>query len=108
MLRSLFIAAVCCLACCSLALAESGDVIFKTYRCAVCHKATGAGKAYPSLEEMARAYAGKQDQMVKYFNGEAEPVMKPEKADTMKPYIEKTKAMTPDERNSLADFILNR
>ena len=87
------------------ALADQGEAVFKDLHCAVCHKLE-TGKTNPSLKEIAQAYRGKQDQLIKYLKGEGESVIKPEKASMMKRYVDKTKALADEERKALADFIL--
>jgi len=88
------------------AKAEDGKDVFESLRCGICHK-VDTGKTSPSLMEIAQAYKGKESQLMSYFQGESEPVVKPEKGEMMKRYIEKTKALPDGERKSLADFILN-
>jgi cytochrome c len=85
--------------------AEEGEELFKSLRCGICHK-PDTGKSIPSLKEIARSYTGKENRLSSYLNGEAEALINPEKGGMMKRYIEKTKALSGDERKSLADFIL--
>ena len=86
--------------------AEEGKDIFESLRCANCHK-VDRGKFNPSLKEIARAYKGKESRLQSYLKSEAEPIVKPEKADMMKRHIEKTKALKDEERKALSDFILS-
>jgi cytochrome c len=86
--------------------AGQGEEIFKAQRCDSCHK-PGTGKANPSLKEIAQAYHGKEDQLINYLKGGGESIIKPEKAGMMKRYIEKTKALSNEDRKALADFLLS-
>jgi len=56
---------------------------------------------------LAKAYKGKKEQLIKFFKGEAQSIVKPEMSATMKRQIEKTKALSDSERTALADFMLS-
>jgi cytochrome c len=87
---------------------EPGKEIFKSKGCIFCHKlGDRSSGTIPSLSELAKAYKGKQKQLVKYLNGEADPIVKPERAVIMKRQIEKTKALSDSDRTALADFLLS-
>jgi cytochrome c551/c552 len=86
--------------------AEDEKPVFKTLRCTICHK-PDTGRAYPSLKAIAAAYNGDAEKLEKYLQGEEEPIVNKEKAKSMTRYIEKTKALSPDELKSLVDYILN-
>ena len=88
-----------------MAKAEDGKAVFDALHCGNCHK-VDTGKTNPSLNEIALAYKGKEDQLLSYFKGDAESLIDPEKGDRMKRYIEKTKALSDGERKTLVDFIL--
>ena len=85
--------------------ANPGEAIFQSNHCGTCHKAD-ISKSNPSLKDIARAYQGKESQLSKYLQGEAEPIVLPARAGTMKRYIEKTKSLSESERKALADFIM--
>ena len=87
--------------------AEDGETIFKAQGCMSCHRPESASKVNPSLTEIARFYQGKQDQLIRYMNGEAEAIVKPDKAGMMRRYIEKTKKLSDADRKSIADFIMS-
>ncbi len=91
----------------SLWAAEEGNV-FQTLGCGTCHKEAAKSQTFPSLSEIAQAYGGKADQLVKYLNGETGPILRPESGATMKRYVEKTKALSDADRKALADFILGK
>jgi cytochrome c len=97
--------AVCCLTAPALA-AEQGKALFKSQGCTACHRPEGSSKVNPSLTEIAQMYQGKEDQLTQYLNGEAEAIVKPDKAGMMKRHIEKTKQLSDAERKSIADFIM--
>ncbi|MBN1903641.1 MAG: c-type cytochrome [Deltaproteobacteria bacterium] len=80
--------------------------VYKALNCGICHKAD-TGKTYPSLIEITKAYNGDKDMLIKYFQGKSEPIMNIEKAKSMEKYLEKTKALSEDELNSLVEFILS-
>lgn len=86
---------------------EQGQSIFKSQGCAACHRAESNSKVNPSLTDIARAYSGKTDQLIRYMNGEAEPIVKPDKSSMMKRFIKRTRALSDDERRALADFIMS-
>lgn len=87
------------------AVADQGQDLFQEMRCGTCHKLE-ITKTAPSLKDMAAAYQGKEDELIRYFKGEVDAMMKPEKANLMKRYVEKTKALTDAERKALAGYIL--
>ena len=91
----------------ALSAGEQGEELFKSKGCTLCHKQEGTSGSFPSLSEIAMAYKGKQKQLIQYLNGEADPIVKPESAGTMKRQIEKTKAMSNSDRTALADFMLS-
>ena len=86
--------------------AGQGEEIFKAQRCSSCHRAE-TGKANPSLKELAQAYQGKNDRLINYLKGGAESIIRPEKAGIMKRYVEKTMALSEEDRKALADFIMS-
>jgi cytochrome c551/c552 len=91
----------------ALSANEQGEEIFKSKGCIFCHKLGDASGTIPSLSELAKAYKGKKEQLIRYFKGEADPIVDPERAGTMKRQIEKTKAMSDSERTALTDFMLS-
>jgi cytochrome c551/c552 len=86
--------------------ASNGQGVFDSLHCGNCHK-VDTGKTNPSLKEIARSYKGKEKQLTSYLNGETESIVNPRKGSMMKRYVNKTKALTEDERRALADFILS-
>ena len=86
---------------------ETGEVIFKSQGCASCHRPESSSKVNPSLSDIAAAYSGQEEQLIRYLKGEAESIVKPEKASMMKRYIKKTQALADEDRRALADFIMS-
>lgn len=91
----------------ALSANEQGEEIFKSKGCIFCHKLGDPSGTIPSLSELAKAYKGKKEQLIRYFKGEADPIVDQERAGTMKRQIEKTKAMSDAERTALTDFMLS-
>lgn len=88
------------------ALAD-GEAIFKSQGCTSCHRPDKSTKVNPSLADIAQSYQDKTEQLVRYLNGEADAIVKPEKAAMMKRYVERTKNLTDSERKSIADYIMS-
>ena len=84
-----------------------GEEIFKSNGCIFCHKQKMTSGTIPSLFELAKAYKGKNEQLSRYFKGEADPIIKPERSVVMKRQLRKTKALSDSERAALVDFILS-
>ncbi len=104
----IWIISAVCLVAMNTARADEGETIFKTQGCMSCHKKETASKVNPSLIEISTAYQGKDEKLVKYLKGESEAIVRPEKANLMKRYIEKTKQLSDADRQALADFILRQ
>ena len=86
--------------------AEQEASVFESQGCGICHKPEASG-ASPSLKEIAQAYQGKEDHLIGFFKGEAEAIVRPAKANMMKGFIEKTKALSDEDRKTLAGFIMS-
>ncbi len=87
---------------------NQGEKIFKSKGCIFCHKQKGPAGSIPSLSELANAYKGKKEQLIRYLKGEAQPIVKPERAIIMKRQLEKTKAMSDSDRAVMVDFMLSQ
>ena len=101
------ISAVCIVAM-NTARADEGATIFKSQGCMSCHKKESTSKVNPSLTDIATAYQGKQEQLIKYLKGESEAIVRPEKANLMKRHIEKTKKLPEADLKALVDFLLRQ
>jgi cytochrome c len=88
---------------------QQGETIFKSKGCVFCHKLGGPSSgSIPSLSELAKAYNGRKARLIEYLKGNADPIVRPERAVSMKRPLEKTKALSDTGRSALADFILSR
>jgi cytochrome c len=99
---------VVCIFSINIALADQGETVFKSQGCTVCHKNKSSSKVNPSLTEIASAYQGKEEQLVKYLKGESQAIVRPEKANLMKRHIEKTKRLSEADLKALVDFLLRQ
>jgi cytochrome c len=88
------------------AAGDDGEAIFKSQGCTACHRPEKSSKVNPSLADIAQAYHGKEEQLMRYLNGESDAIVKPDKASMMKRYVEKTKTLPASDRKALADFIM--
>jgi cytochrome c len=98
---------VVAMACGAAMAADTGETIFKAQGCASCHQAAKSTSVNPSLQDIAQSYNGKETDLIRYLQGEAESVVRPEKAGMMKRQIEKTRALSEADRKALADFIMS-
>jgi len=85
---------------------DNGEILFKSMGCMSCHHPEKTSRVNPSLTDIAQAYQGDPQQLADYLNGQRAARVKPEKAGMMKRFVEKTKALTDQERVAVADFIL--
>jgi cytochrome c551/c552 len=83
-----------------------GEATFHSLHCNICHK-PDRRSAGPSLPEIAKAYNGQEEQLAKYLEGQAEPLIDLGKQQVMKGQLKKTKEISPGERKGLADYILS-
>jgi cytochrome c551/c552 len=88
------------------AIAADEKPVFKALNCGICHKAD-TGKAFPSLVEITKAYNGDKEKLINYLQGKGISIVNIEKSNSMEKYIEKTKALSQEELNALADFIIS-
>ena len=84
--------------------AADGAAIFKSKGCASCHQ-PAADTVGPSLKKIAKAYAGKEDQLVKFLKGQAPAIVDPAKAAIMKAQLAMVKNLPEDQLKALAKFI---
>ena len=88
--------------------ADEGEAIFKSQGCVSCHKKESSSKVNPSLTEIAAAYQGQREQLIKHLQGESDAIVRPQKASIMKRYLKRTQALSDAERSALADYILGQ
>ena len=86
--------------------AADGAAIFKSKGCASCHQPT-ADTVGPSLKKIAKAYAGKEDQLVKFLKGQAPAIVDPAKAAIMKAQLAMVKNLPEDQLKALAQYMLS-
>ncbi len=84
----------------------NGQSLFQTKGCTACHQAA-VDTVGPALKKIAAAYAGKKEELIKFFNGEGKPKVDPAKFAIMQPQIATLKSLSPEEKEALADFILS-
>ncbi|WP_457600270.1 c-type cytochrome [Hydrogenivirga sp.] len=89
-----------------MAFAADGAAIFKSKGCASCHQ-PAADTVGPSLKKIAKAYAGKKGELVKFLKGQAPAIVDPAKAAIMKAQLTMVKNLPQDQLSALADFILS-
>jgi len=87
------------------AMAADGGALFKSKGCTACHQPT-VKTVGPSLKEIAQTYKGKEDQLIKFLKGEADPIVDPAKFGIMKPYLNATKNLSDEELKAMAEFIM--
>lgn len=85
---------------------NEGGALFESLKCGLCHKPEKR-TAGTSLKEIAEAYGGDQERMVVYLKGEAPALIDLGKAKIMERQLRKTKDLSPEERQELADYLVN-
>lgn len=86
---------------------DDGASIFKSQGCTSCHRPDKSTKVNPSLAAIAESYHENTEQLVRYLNGEADAIVKPDKAKLMKRYVERTKKLSASERKAIAEYIMS-
>jgi len=84
----------------------NGEELFQKNGCTACHQ-PNAKTVGPGLNEIAKAYAGKKEDLVKFLKGEGKAIVDPAQFAVMKPNLEITKKMTDDQVAAMADYILS-
>ena len=90
----------------SSVLAADGAQIFQSKGCTACHQAA-VDTVGPSLKKIAKTYNGDKAGLIKFLKGEAKPKVDPAKFPMMQPQLNTTKALSKEELEALADFILS-
>jgi cytochrome c551/c552 len=86
---------------------DDGASIFKSQGCTSCHRPEKSTKVNPSLAAIAESYHENIEQLVRYLNGDADAIVKPDKAKLMKRYVERTKKLSASERKAIAEYIMS-
>ncbi len=84
----------------------NGEELFQKNGCTACHQPT-AKTVGPAVNEIAKAYAGKKEDLVKFLKGEGQAIVDAPQFAVMKPNLEITKKMTDDQVAAIADYILS-
>jgi cytochrome c len=87
------------------ALAADGKALFDANGCIACHN-PDKDTVGPSLAKIAEKYKGKKEELVKFLDGTAKPIIDPTGFAMMKPNLTKTQALSKEERAALSDFLL--
>ncbi len=87
-------------------MASDGATIFKSKGCGTCHKEK-VHTVGPALADIAKAYAGKEAELVSYLKGKTAAIVDPKKAMMMKGQLNKVKHLPDDQLKALADYILS-
>lgn len=86
--------------------AKDGENLFKYKGCAGCHEKT-KDSIGPSLATISKAYRGDKKALLRFFRGEAKPIVKPENFKLMEPFQSMLKNMPEKDQNAIADYILS-
>ena len=81
-----------------------GEQLFKQKTCSSCHQPK-IDMTGPSLQKIAKAYAGKREELKAFLRGKHPAIVEPNKFTIMKPQINITKRLTEEELNTLIDYI---
>lgn len=81
-----------------------GKIIFQQKGCTACH---GPNLIGPTVEKIASAYKGKENDLIKFLKGEGKAIVNPENESWMKAQIKRTKSMSDEELKALVKFILS-
>lgn len=89
-----------------IAFAADGASIFKSKGCASCHQPK-ADTVGPSLKKIAKAYTGKEAELVKFLKGQAPAIIDPAKYAIMKAQLTMVKNLPEDQLKALAQYMLS-
>jgi cytochrome c551/c552 len=92
---------------------ENGIVLFKQRGCGVCHDRTKDQTIYglgPSLEQIAEAYEGNEDDLAKFLRGGCAPILiiEEEKYSLMHGEIVKLKGLSDSQIKDLQEYICGK
>jgi cytochrome c len=85
---------------------EKGLVLFQENNCASCHQ-PNQKVIGPSLQEIANLYKKENGSIVSFLKEEADPIVDPNRYESMKINLQVTKMMTDDELQSLELYLLS-
>jgi len=84
----------------------NGKTLFASNGCVACHNPQNKTVG-PSIKDIAAAYTGKKDDMIKFLRGEGKAIVDPPQFAVMQPNIATTKKMTDAEVSAIADYMLS-
>ncbi len=86
---------------------DNGKKIFTEMKCSRCHAPQEDQKGAPSLQRIASVYGfGGENTLFQYFLDAAEPIVAPERAQTMKSKRLSIQKLTKTEQEALANYIM--
>ncbi len=89
-----------------LGFAADGRALFKSKGCEACHLPTDNTVA-PSLKEIAQAYAGREDQLLRFLKEEAPAIVDPDRFAIMKAQLKVLKGLSDKELKAIAEYIMS-
>jgi len=84
--------------------AEKGKTLFADKGCTACHNPENKVVG-PALKDIAAAYDGKSDQMVKFLKEESEAIVDPSQYAVMQASLSITKGMSSQELQDIVAYI---
>ncbi len=85
---------------------DLGRQVYNKLGCGGCHSEK-LGFIAPSLQGIAKAYAGKEKDLEAFFLGQKEPLLDKSKFKLMKPYVQRTQKLSAEERKALVKYLLS-
>lgn len=84
-----------------------GGKKFKSLGCVMCHK-IDTGRLGPSLPKLAKTYAGKKDELMKYLHRDkdAQPLINSDRAAVMRSQLAKLRILSAEQLDEVARHIL--
>lgn len=87
-------------------LASEGEKIFHARGCAGCHD-KAKDSIGPALSTISQKYNRDPNKLLKFFKGQADPIVWPDKFRIMEPFMNMLKHMEDKDLRALADYILS-
>ena len=85
----------------------NAEEFYTSSGCVACHQ-VDTKTVGPSIKDIAAAYTDNKEGLIRFMKGEGEAIVDPAQAVLMQPQVEVTKAMSDDEREALADYVLSK
>ncbi|MCS7200433.1 MAG: c-type cytochrome [Caldimicrobium sp.] len=106
MLKKGFLLLVFWLGLSNLALATEGEKLFHLRGCSGCHEAT-KDSVGPALSTISQKYNRDLNRLMKFFKGQADPIIWPDKFRIMEPFMNMLKQMDDKDLKVLGEYILS-